>query len=95
MLEFIIDTCFWFAVMFLGLFIIDYFIIGGRPLKESVEYGLFIAIFITAMSIARQYKADYQLIVICIVAGIAIFSLTTVFGYYVFKRPQKSLLKMV
>jgi len=93
MLEFIIDTCFWFAVMFLGLFIIDYFIIGGRPLKESVEYGLFIAIFITAMSIARQYKADYQLIVICIVLGIAIFSLKFVFGYYGFKRSLKESVK--
>jgi len=93
MLEFIVDTwLFSLAVVVLIFFVIDYFI-GGRPLKESAEDGLDMGIFLTAMLTAFQYRDDYQLIVIGIVAGIAMFSLKFVFGYYVFKRSLKKSVK--
>jgi len=94
MLEFIVYL---FALVFLISFAIEYFI-GKKPLKESVEHGLFMGIFLTALIIAfeqidQSIVTDYQLIVIGIVAGIAIFSLKFVFGYYVFKRPLKEPVK--
>jgi len=97
MLEFIIDTGFSFAVVLLILFAFEF--IGERPLKESVESNLSIGIFLTALIAsdrADQYQlivTNYQLIVIGIVLGIAIFLLKFVFGYYVFKRPLKEPVK--
>ena len=94
MIEFIVYL---FALAFLTPFVFEYFI-EKKPLKESVEHGLFMGIFLTALIIAfeqidQSIVTDYQLIVIGIVLGIAIFLLKFVFGYYVFKRPLKEPVK--
>jgi len=95
MLEFIINTrLFPIAVGVLIVFILTYFI-GGQPLKESVEHTLFMGIFLTIIfkHFDQPIIIGYQLIVRGIVLGIAIFSLKTVFGYYVFKRSLKKSVK--
>jgi|GEM_PF-1324549 len=99
MLEFIINTGFLFAVLFLSDFAIQYYVFK-ESLKKSVELGLCtgitVATFITvviASGRTDQIVTDYQLIVTGIALGIAIFSLKFVFGYYVFKRSLKESVK--
>jgi len=94
MLEFINTILFPIAMGVLILFILNYFI-DGQPLKESVEHALFMGIFlmIALKHIDQSIIIGYQLIVRGIVLGIAIFSLKTVFGYYVFKRSLKKSVK--
>jgi len=88
MLEFIIMCALGFLVTYLFCIAFQYYE-NKRPLKESVEHGLYMGTFLTAGITAFQYGADYQLIVIGTALGITMFLLTVVFKYHVHNRPLK------
>jgi len=92
MLEVIIMTCFLLVLTPLFWIATDYYV-NKRPLKESVENGLYVGTFSAAMlaitATPGTHEADYQLIVIGTALGITMFLLTVVFRYYVHNRPLK------
>ena len=92
MLEFIIMCALGFLVTYLFCIAFQYYE-NKRPLKESVEHGLYMGTFLTAGITAFQYGADYQLIVIGTALGITMFLLTVVFKYHVHNRPLKDSIK--
>ena len=84
MLEFIIMHVLGFLVGSLFCIAFQYYE-NKRPLKESVEHGLYMGTFFTAMLTVTPgtHEADYQLIVIGTALGITMFLLTVVFKYHV------------